>query len=107
MTAVPKYVPYRNKKILAHAKGQACQNCGTKDGSIVAAHSNLGEHGKGVGKKSDDCFIAFLCHECHHNYDHKEVNKGGITRYYLVGQEDFNRAMHKTWKILLRDGVLK
>jgi hypothetical protein len=103
-----KYVPYRNKKILQFAKGQSCQHCGTENGTTVAAHSNLGSDGKGIGKKADDCFVAFLCDTCHDNYDRKRVCDGmGITKYYLCGQEDFDRAMKKTWRLLLINGVLK
>lgn len=96
MTACPKYVPYRNKKILAHANSQACQNCGTNNGSTVAAHSNLGEHGKGVGKKSDDCFVAYLCGFCHDAYDKKFRT---LEKELVLSQADFNRAVLKTMKL--------
>jgi hypothetical protein len=93
-----KYVPYRNKKILQFAKGQPCQICCKNDGTTVMAHSNAMRHGKGVGKKSDDCFVAILCDFCHFSYDQK---KNGIT------QEHFDIAMSKTWRLLLVYGVLK
>jgi hypothetical protein len=96
MPAVPKYKPYRNKKILEFAKGKPCQNCGKQDGTVVAAHSNLMSDGKGTGKKSDDCFTAYLCAECHGLYD-----RGMMT------QISFDQAMKKTWKLLLENGVLK
>ncbi len=96
-----KYSPYRNKKILALAKGEACQYCGKNDGTTVSAHSNLQAHGKGVGKKSDDCFVAYLCDECHANYDSKKIGGDGLTHYLKLGQEDFERSMHKTMKIWL------
>lgn len=99
-----KYVPYRNKKILQSAKGQACQHCGKNDGTTVAAHSNLGMHGKGVGKKSDDCFVAYLCAWCHDCYDRKMED---LVRHKIVSQYDFEKAMHKTWRLLLINGVLK
>jgi hypothetical protein len=100
---------YRNPKILAHARGQACTNCGCEDGTTVAAHSNLSEHGKGRGIKAHDIFCAFLCHNCHTWLDQ------GIGRD-LTGvwqgdkadkREMFMRAMTATHIILLRDGVLK
>ena len=91
-----KYIPYRNKKILETARGEFCQLCGRYDGTIVAAHSNLLQDGKGVGKKSDDCFIAFLCYVCHVGYDRHKIS-----------QEDFHLAMKRTWKILLTKGILK
>jgi hypothetical protein len=94
---------YRNKKILSHAKGQSCTCCGTDDGTVVAAHSNLGADGKGVGLKAADCFVAYLCFRCHTAYDHKIHNESGL----IVSQEDFHRAMKRTWAILLKDGTLK
>jgi len=44
-------------------------NCGADDGTIVAAHSNQSKHGKGMSIKAHDCFVAFLCHRCHHEID--------------------------------------
>jgi len=91
----PKYISYRNPKILKFAKGQPCQHCGIEDGTTVAAHSDKIEDGKGVGKKSDDCYTAFLCYNCHQKYDS-----------HILSQEDFHRAMKKTWKIILTSGIL-
>ena len=74
----------------------------------MAAHSNLGTDGKGVGKKSDDCFVSYLCAECHHNYDGKVLGKEHFadrtyTPQYLVSQGDFDRAMKRTMKIWLSE----
>ena len=60
-----KHNHFRSRKLLDAAKGQSCQNCGANDGTVVAAHSNRGFHGKGKSIKADDCFIAWLCHRCH------------------------------------------
>jgi len=60
---------YRNKKLTDAARGQPCMNCGADDGTIVAAHSNQSRHGKGMSIKAHDCFVAFLCHRCHHEID--------------------------------------
>ena len=92
-----KYIPYRNKKILAFAEGQTCQHCGTCDGTVVMAHSNLIADGKGVGKKADDCFVALLCQKCHEQYDQK----------HGLDQVDFDQAMKRTWKLLLTKSILK
>lgn len=43
--------------------------CRCEDGTIVAAHSNLLEHGKGKGIKAHDGMSAWLCHRCHAEYD--------------------------------------
>ncbi len=60
---------YRNRKLLDLARGQACVWCGCEDGTIVAAHSNLLEHGKGKGLKAHDSMHAWLCYRCHTEYD--------------------------------------
>lgn len=60
---------YRNRKLLDLARDQACVMCGAQDGTVVAAHSNLGEHGKGWGLKAHDSMHAWLCHRCHTEYD--------------------------------------
>ena len=60
---------HRNRKLLDLAEGKHCVMCGAKDGTIVAAHSNLQEHGKGMGQKADDCMTAWLCYRCHTRLD--------------------------------------
>jgi len=86
---------YRNKEILEHARGKACQNCWKQDGTTVAAHSNLLEHGKGRGIKAHDCFVAYLCHECHTDYDTGSLSQG-----------IFNRAMTRTRQIAIDAGLI-
>ena len=46
-----------------------CQNCETRDGTIVAAHSNQLRDGKGRGIKAHDYRIAALCYGCHMELD--------------------------------------
>lgn len=60
---------YRNRKLLDLARDQACVLCGIQDATVVAAHSNMGEHGKGMGHKAHDGMTAWLCYECHANLD--------------------------------------
>ena len=60
---------YRNRKLLDLARNQACVNCGAEDGTVVPAHSNLGEHGKGKSLKADDSMVMWLCHTCHSELD--------------------------------------
>jgi hypothetical protein len=43
--------------------------CGNQDGTIVSAHSNLLEHGKGKGIKAHDGMISWLCMRCHMELD--------------------------------------
>lgn len=60
---------FRSKKLLDLARGQACVMCGCDDGTIVSAHSNLLEHGKGRGLKAHDGMISWLCMRCHTELD--------------------------------------
>ncbi len=60
---------YRNRKLLDLARDQACVMCHTQVGTVVAAHSNLIEHGKGMGSKAHDGMAAWLCHRCHSQLD--------------------------------------
>jgi len=63
-------VNYRNAKMLRAAKDSPCQGCGADDGTIVAAHSNQQRDGKGIGFKSHDYRVAYLCYKCHYEIDH-------------------------------------
>jgi len=60
---------YRNKNLLEIVRESQCQNCGTQDGTVVAAHSNQLKDGKGRGIKAHDYRIAALCHTCHMELD--------------------------------------
>lgn len=95
--------PIRSRKLLDAANGEVCTwpGCGKQDGTTVAAHSNMQEMGKGIGKKSDDLFIAFLCYDHHYELDHGK----NMTREQK--QTHFLRAMAKTWKRLYERGLLK
>ena len=91
-----KQTHYRNKKILQAARDRPCQYCGRNDWTTVAAHSNAMSHGKGVGIKAHDCYIAFLCSHCHSDYDSHKMPQMG-----------FDMAMERTWLLLLREGILR
>ena len=60
---------HRDRKLLDLARDMPCVMCGAQDGTTVAAHSNLSEHGKGWGHKADDCMTAWLCYRCHTELD--------------------------------------
>ena len=65
---------YRSKRLLNAAKGRDCTLaiptvCNRNPETVVAAHSNWSEHGKGMGIKAHDCFIAFACSSCHAEID--------------------------------------
>jgi hypothetical protein len=69
MTAFPKQLYIRSKALLEACRLIPCQWCGVSDGSVVAAHSNWSQHGKGRGIKASDSAVASLCHECHSALD--------------------------------------
>ena len=55
--------------MLKLARDQECVMCGVRDGTTVCAHSNMGEHGKGMSMKAHDGMTAWLCISCHYAYD--------------------------------------
>lgn len=57
---------YRNNKLLSLAKdAPKCFMCNREnDGTVVAAHANMGSLGKGIGMKAAD-IPAYLCETCH------------------------------------------
>lgn len=69
MISFPKRVYVRSKTLMKACREIPCQHCGVDDGSIVAAHSNSAEHGKGRSLKSSDIYVASLCHACHSALD--------------------------------------
>lgn len=80
---------YRNKKLLNLAnESPNCMSCGAYNyGQVISAHADWLEYGKGKGIKAHDCFIAFLCNDCHnylhHSGDDKELKKAFWHRAYL------------------------
>lgn len=101
---------YRNPRVMRHAAGQACQNCGANDASVAAAHSTLQEHGRGNFHRAHDLFVAFLCGECAGFLDACGARRdptGLWSSSHADKREMFLRAMFRTQVILLRDGVLK
>lgn len=91
---------YRNKKLLDLARGQSCVACGATDETIVSAHSNLPEHGKGMGLKADDSMVAWLCYRCH-----TELDQGrDMTR---AEKRDFTlTAICRTYREMWKQGLI-
>ena len=88
---------YRNKKLLDLARDQACVECGNRDGTVVAAHSNTG---KGMGIKASDATIMFLCYFCHSEYDQgKSMTKADRLEFQY-------RNNAKTLRFLLENGYI-
>jgi hypothetical protein len=104
-------VTYRNRQLLDLARDKLCMNCGgakcPKD-TVVAAHSNLQEHGRGYAHQAHDCFHAWLGIFCHQWLDHgKGMDPTGV---YSDSREDkammFRRAMDKTLRFLWENELI-
>lgn len=99
----------RVRRLLDLARDQVCQNCGVQNGTTVAAHSNLMEHGKGKSIKAADVFSAWLCFDCHSWLDQGR----GLdpTHVYTDSRADkremFVHAMHRTWLALWEQGLIR
>lgn len=107
---IPKLNNFRSKRLTQAAKDQPCQNCGAEDGTIVCAHSNLYEDGKGKSMKADDLMTAHLCVRCHDWYDQRIQFPDPTGDYYGTTddhQEMWDRAFKRTIRHLGRIGVLK
>ena len=62
------------RKYLKRARGETCKVCipgicNMNPDTVVAAHSNKGRHGKGMGKKAHDWYVAHACSDCHDAID--------------------------------------
>lgn len=65
----------RLQKLLDAARDYPCSHCNRQDGTIVAAHCNELALGRGMGLKTKDYLVAYLCHECH---DVVDGRRGGL-----------------------------
>jgi len=83
----PKTKYLRDKKRLQACRSLPCQHCGAEDGTVVAAHSNEGIHGKGRGIKASDEFVAALCFTCHANLDQGRMSKQERTEMWQKAHE--------------------
>jgi hypothetical protein len=95
---------YRNRKLLDLARDcPHCMSCRShNDGSVVAAHSNSQEFGKGMGIKASDAAIAFLCDDCHSLVDGRT---GKLDRFER--ETMFYKASMKTYVWMMEQGKLE
>ncbi len=94
---------YRNHRILASANGQSCSVRGPEcknDNTVVWAHSNYLEDGKGKGIKAHDIFGCYACASCHRWLDQSGDHKS-------VKYTAFHRAMKRSLLRLLELGILQ
>ena len=97
----------RSKKYLQSARGQDCTIqipgvCNHDSSTVVAAHSNRQKHGKGMGQKSHDIFVAWSCSNCHSAID-GHLN----TTYSAVDLYDFwVRGFERTLVKAIEEGLI-
>lgn len=93
--------PQRNDHLLSMARGRPCllrtRLCNFDANTTVAAHSNLLAHGKGRGRKADDCYTVWACARCHtwldSSYDADFSEKEAAFMSGLVAQVDEWKAI--------------
>lgn len=93
--------PQRNPHLLSMARGRPCllraKVCDFDTTTTVAAHSNLLAHGKGRGRKADDCYSVWACARCHawldSSYDAEFEEKEAAFMSALVAQVDEWKAI--------------
>ena len=99
---------FRSKALLETARGQLCTmrgpTCNYDPATTVWAHSRRLSHGKGIGKKANDCFGAHLCSACHDLYDGR-TKANEYSRAYVDAL--FERARDATLLRLFEQGSLK
>jgi len=87
---------FRSDKWLRAVASLPCMLC-FREGATQAAHRNVG---KGMGMKTDDCFTAALCVDCH-----AEIDQGGaLTRQER--RDRLDQAILMTVRQLAVDGRL-
>lgn len=92
---------FRSKKLLMAANGRPCVLCGSV-GTTVAAHSNSIAHGKGVGHKAHDYYVAYLCHQCHDKVDGRV---GGLSKEEK--RQMWTDAFLKTVAVWFEEGIVE
>ncbi|MGJ7555908.1 nuclease domain-containing protein [Variovorax sp. RB3P1] len=93
--------PQRNPHLLSMARGRPCllrtTVCSYDTTTTVAAHSNLLAHGKGRGRKADDCYSVWACARCHAwldgSYDAEFEEKESAFMRALMAQADEWKAI--------------
>ena len=97
---------YRNKKILASARGEDCDikapGCQNNTDTVVWCHSPFMEHGKGAGTKAHDIFGAYGCSHCHDILDGRAPEPLGWDRV-----DEFSKAKDRSLLKLLASGVIR
>jgi hypothetical protein len=90
----------RIPKLLRTAENQGCVDCGSTHG-VVWAHSNLQEHGKGMGLKAHDGMGMWLCATHHAELDQGKLMSKAERREYIL------TMICRTYLLLWNQGLLE
>ena len=98
----------KSSKIRQSARGEDCTLnidgvCSYDPATVVLAHSNRYEDGKGMGLKSDDAKGCYACYQCHMWLDHGWAQTNATKEEM---NQAFDEAREKTGIILARKGLL-
>jgi len=94
-------VTFRCSKLKKAANGLPCVLC-RSTGTTVAAHSNSLEHGRGMGHKAPDYYIAYLCQVCH---DRVDGRAGGLSKEEK--RQLWTTAFIRTVAVWFERGIVK
>jgi ferredoxin len=84
---------FRSQRLLNQARGRHCTIripgvCNGNPETVVAAHSNQLQHGKGMGIKAHDCYAAWACSSCHAEIDQgNKLSRQEKDEYWQAGFE--------------------
>lgn len=100
----PKPEAYRDPALLEMANGRPCllmvpAVCNHRTDTTVAAHSNHQEHGKGMGRKADDCYVVDACSACHYWLDFGKAPAAQRDRAFMNG----HALQVLTWRMRAMD----
>lgn len=71
LVEVPKFPYVRDERLRYMCRSMPCACCGAtgEQAGVTWAHSNQAKHGKGMGEKASDVYVAALCAWCHRELD--------------------------------------
>lgn len=101
---------FRSRDLLDLAQKLPCtlRLPGCTNRNIVPAHSNWQSEGKGRGLKSEDCFFAAACAECHHLIDNdKAMSRAARRDAWIKGFLETVRLLWERGLIVVAGGSKK
>jgi len=84
---------FSSQRLLNQTRGRHCTIripgvCNGNPETVVAAHSNQLQHGKGMGIKAHDCYAAWACSSCHAQIDQgNKLSRQEKDEYWQAGFE--------------------